>query len=280
MTKNLLLLCSLLFISFSASSQITYIDFGVGLATHVDTKRAMDIDEDGVIDFYINGVEGELGFSPIWGKGCFTSPSAVAFTQFGARELKRHTSNALIKISDFNMFDYIDDDRGSAYSTTGGLANGWAHDTEVLVGFAVFADNFVDVRNGWMSVKLDLTTNEIIILEMAFTEMQPIGQGSINAGYKGDLTAVPNLDGILNSVSVGPNPADAFAMVNYNYTGSATLNISVFSTTGKLIYSETPNNSYGMTRTYLNTNSWDAGVYFVQFSTTEGVQTERLLVSH
>jgi len=279
--KKILLFSFLILTSYSLTSQITHTDYGDGLVIKMDADYSMDIDDDGKVDFYVNKFTNELGFTPIFGKGCFTSPANWAHTSWNARELQLHEFGDVISISDSNMFDYIDDNRGAAFSATGGLAEGWAHLTDQYIGFAVFSNGFEIAMNGWMRVQIDIVENTLIIKEIAFNSLAPIGSNNtITAGQTSLVSSVPNLDKVLTSVSVGPNPSDAFTLINYDYKGNEALDIQVMNTEGKMIFRKSVQNTKTNASLTLNTAEWNAGLYLIQFRTVSGVQTERLIVNH
>ena len=81
MYKNLLF-CALLFSFFTLQSQsnIVHKDFGDGWVIPLNDNVPVVMDEDGNRDFFINRVDGELGFTGIFAIGCFASPSYDAMT--------------------------------------------------------------------------------------------------------------------------------------------------------------------------------------------------------
>ena len=66
------------------------------------------------------------------------------------------------------------------------------------------------------------------------------------------------------------------AQVFFNFGGLDIQTLKVFNAMGQLMY----NQSFEMnaSKTTLEVNDWDAGLYFVQFQTPDGVGTRRLQV--
>jgi len=279
MVKNLLILSLCIYSHNLLNAKINYTDFGSGMTIVGDANYAMDIDGDGLTDFYINGIKGELGFVPIPAKGCFTSPSEFATTSWGARELDIHNYGDFINITETNTDSYIDEDRGSAFSSVSGLAPGWSENEEVYIGFAVFADDFLTVSNGWMKVSIDVTKNTLTIKELAYTDSQPLGLQGINAGDSGLVSAVSDTKGFLPSLSIAPHPAHDFTIINFKYSVRTSLDINVYTAEGRLIDTNNIAVLPGDNSIFLDTSKWDTGLYFISFRSVQGKQTESLLVS-
>lgn len=279
MKRNLLLTCLSIFCFSAAFSQITHKDYGEGLVIDVNANYAMDIDDDGIDDFYFNKYQDELGLSPIFFIGCFPSPQASPFTSFGSRNLQIFAEGEVIKIDDFNMFDYIDDDdeRGSIVSSTGEFAEGWANLEDQYIGFAVFSPNAAnEVYNGWIRMAADVENNALIVYEYAFENSTlALGDAYIEAGDIGSV-AVQNLDEVLNQVVISPNPVRDIMKLNFDYQGDDQLQISILDNTGRLITSQTANGSSSYS---FDTSNWAAGLYSVNFSTKDGVRSEKIFVS-
>ena len=274
MKRNLLLTFLSIFCFTIAFSQITHRDFDEGLVIQLNENYAMDIDLDGTIDFYINQHEEELGFSPIFAKGCFASPSELSYTSFNARELRIFDEGQVIRISNSNMYDYIDDDRGSMYHTSDGLAKNLVHLEEYYLGVAVFS-NSGQALNGWMKVAVDTEANTLILKELAYQDFTHLGAGLIAAGDTG-IVAVENLDKVLDQVVISPNPVVDLLQLSFDYSGEEQLKISILSTTGKLVSIQTANGSVNYT---FDTADWTPGMYFVNFSTSNGVKSEKIFVT-
>jgi len=280
MIKNLLLTTFCLFATSSLVAEINYTDYGDGWVIEMNAAQDIDIDKDGVVDFQVNAYNDELGLVPIFAKGCFTPSEPYAKTSFGSWEMHLHQVGDIIGLNQGNMFDYIDDDRTSGYSITGGLADNWEHSKDVYIGFAVFGPGPSDVKNGWMRAAIDITNNTFILKEIAFHDATLIGQGSIVVGDTGLASSVNNLDEVLTSVSINPNPANEFLQISYDFESSQSLNISVFNTMGQQIERMPISYAGKNQRIKLFTSDWSEGLYLINFSTKEGTHTEKLLVSH
>ena len=274
MKRNLLLTFLPLFCFTIAFSQITHRDFDEGLVFELNANHAMDMDLDGTIDFYINQQQDELGFSPIFAKGCFSSPDEYSYTSFNARELQIFEEGELIQINGTNMYDYIDDDRGSLYHRSQGLAENIEHLKEYYLGVAVFSSGG-QALNGWMKVAVDTEANTLIIKELAYEAYAEVGTTSIIAGDTGSVS-VQNLDEVLGKVVISPNPVVDILQLSFDYSGEEQLQISIISSTGKLLSSQKTN---GFVNYTFNTADWTPGMYFVNFSTKNGVKTEKIFVT-
>ena len=278
MKKALLFLVTLLsFISLNA--QIEYVDYGPdSWVIPINSNTAVDVEGDGLTDFYINSWNNELGFEPVFISGCLGGTSEFAQTSFGSRELKQYEIGDLILVNGSNLYDFIDDDRGSAYQVGSGFAEGWEDLQDEYIGFIVFPANTSVVRHGWLRMAVDETNQTVIIKEMAFTEEQPYtGDGGITVGDKG-TTAVNNLDKVLGQVLITPNPANELAQINFNYTSTSPMSIHILNNNGQVVFKNNQTVFNGTNKINIQTADWASGTYFIHFKNEEGVHTERLVV--
>ena len=275
MKKTLLFITSLLILN-SLSAAINYTNYDDGWVIPMGANEAIDIDGNGTDDFYVNGIAGELGFVPIYGVGCFSSPSETAYTSFGARELSRHQLGDLIQLNSLNLYDFIDDGRGSGYSVSGGFADGWVDMEDVYIGFVVIVNG--DSQSGWMRIVLDETNETLIIKELAYEDPQPIDSGGILVGDK-ETTAVNNLSEDFGKVTIAPNPANDFFQIDFDYVGKKELSIVIQNGVGQEVYRSAANFTLGKSTINLSTSNWSTGVYFIRFETTDGVRVEKLNIA-
>ena len=278
MKRNLLSISlAILLTSIGFSQAIHHVDYGNdGLVIGINEHYAMDINNDGVIDFYINSYQDELGFTPIFAIGCFASESYTDRTDFGSSVLQIFEEGEMLRIDQGNMYDYLDDDRGSTYQSGGGTAEGWENQKINYIGFAVFNQSDIGVTNGWMKIKVDTEKEELIIHEYAYHDwVADIGMHSIVVGDKGFVN-VQDLDNVLSDVSIAPNPAQDLFSIDYNYQGKGDINISIFDNVGKEVMRTAGN---GQSKLLFNSSNWTNGVYFVNFNTPDGVHTERVLIN-
>ncbi|MDA8692909.1 hypothetical protein N9L92_02520, partial [Saprospiraceae bacterium] len=225
MYKHLLLYAFLLsFFTLQSQSQIVHKDFGDGWVIPLNNNMAVDMDEDGQRDFFINRVDGELGFTGIFARGCFASPYYNAMTPFGTRAFKLFEEGELIQLEDSNMDDYIEDD-ASAYSTSGGFADGWVDHEDVYIGVALLNSSLL-AKNAWIKVSIDTDARELTIKEWAYTTGYTIGEGGILAGDTGALTSTSELVDI-QEVLISPNPVSEHMNIKYDYSGQEELSIGV-----------------------------------------------------
>ena len=276
--KKFLLLSFLSITMYTLNAQITHTSFGDGWAIPLNANLAVDVDDNGTTDFYINGHPGELGFVPIFVVGCFSSPSPSAYTSFNARRLQIHEENELIQLNNNNLFNYIDDDRGSSYSTTGGPADGWLDKQDVYVGFVVMINGGATVRNGWIKTAIDIDNQELIIKEWAYTEEQPQSTGGILAGDRGESTSVKTLNSI-DDISINPNPASDRVQLKFDYSGSEDLSVVIQNSVGKEVYRTGSALPTGIINLNIQTDHWSSGIYFVRFETETAIRTEKLSIT-
>jgi len=274
------LLFSFLFITICAlnaqSGEIHYTSFGDGWYIPMNADLAVDVDADGTSDFHINKHADELGFTPIFIQGCFTSPSETSYTSFNSRELQQHEEGELIQINGGNLYDYIDDDRGSAFSVSGGLAEGWENDKKVFIGFAIIDGG--QVRNAWLTASVNEFTHEMTIWEWAYTDWEAMDTGGILAGDRGESTSVKTLNSIAD-ISISPNPASDRVQVNFDYSGSEDLSVIIQNSVGQVVYKTGSSLPTGVINLNVETSEWTNGIYFIRFETETAIRTEKLTIS-
>jgi len=278
-----ILLLSFSSIALTAQSDITYKNFGEGWAIPINENVGVDMDENGTIDFYINEYYNELGFTPIFVKGCFASPGENAFTSFEARKLSVFEEGDPIQLNASNLYDYIDDGRGSGYSVSGGFADNFADQEDVYVGVALIVDHNSTVsasiiKNAWIKLALDATSQEMIIKEWAYAATDDIGYGdAILAGDTGDVTSVGKLNTI-SDLSISPNPAKDRVEITFDYTGKENLSVVIQNNVGQEVYRNSTAIPTGNSNLVIYTDNWTNGMYFVRFETETAIRMERLSV--
>ncbi|MFK8007545.1 MAG: T9SS type A sorting domain-containing protein [Saprospiraceae bacterium] len=291
--KKALLLSFALCVTLSLQAALHYTNYGSdGWHIGMNENIAVDIDNDGDNDFYVNSWNNELGFVPIYGKGCFSSPDPSATTIFGSRELTIHQAGDIMDAST-NTWAFIDDGRGSTYSAnTNQLADGWVDGEDQYVGFFIFGSG----RFGWMKVAIDITNQKIIIKEMAY---ESENHGAIEIGYTGqdpnnihtpqsNETVGTNLGNTvsneeiekdLQELSVFPNPTNEKVNINFDYQGVDQLSIVVVNSVGQEVFRNATNVNAGKANLEISTSTWNAGIYFIKFQSEKGIKTERLSVT-
>jgi len=278
--KKVLLFSFLLLSIITLKAEITFTDYGDGWAIPMNTNEAIDINNDGFIDFNVNGLNDELGVTAIPLVGCFTSPSYDAYNNLGSRELSILQEGEMIQIDDFNMFDYIDDkgEGGTLFKPGIGLADGWTDMEDQYIGFAVFVngDSFI-AMNGWMKVAIDVSNQTFIIKSMAYGDPTEMGQGGIRAGQTQETVAIQTIDQ-LNELTISPNPATEFVQLTFDYTGGQNLSVIIQNTVGQEIYRNNTS-TFGQTNLNIPTSNWTAGMYIIRFETQDGIRTEKLSIT-
>lgn len=286
--KKALLLTLAFFATLSLQAELNYTSYGPnGWHIGMNENVAIDIDNDGADDFYVNAWYNELGFVPIFGKGCFSSPSGNATTIFGSRELTIHQAGDILDAS-VNTFAFIDDDRGSTYSAnTNQLANGWVDGEDQYVAFFIFTSS----RFGWMRVAMDITNQKVIIKEMAY---ETENHGAIEIGFTGQAATIDvkettgnfdapvaneDVEKDVQELSIFPNPANEKVIINFDYQATEQLSIIVVNSVGQEVFRNSNNIIAGKVNLEIFTSSWNSGIYFIQFQSEKGIKTERLSIA-
>ncbi len=272
MTKILLITFSL-FAFLAVNAQINYTNYEETWLITMDAAEAIDLDNNGVIDFYVNNQEGKLGFYPVNFSGCMQSVSETAYNNIGTREVAILEEGNLVKMTNSNMFDYIDENPTAIYDDTQGYAEGWSNLTDQYIGFGILEGGFV--YNGWMKVAIYEQAKAIYIKEIAFVK-NVIDEGGIIVGDKG-LTNVPSLDQVLSQVEIFPNPAVNDIQLKYNYQETDELNITIQNNAGQKINHLV--GATGINTLNISLDDVSAGLYFVRFESQKGVHTEKLMVT-
>ena len=293
--KKIILFACALFTTLTIHAELHYTSYGDGWRIGLNENVVVDIDNDGADDFYVNQYTDELGFTPIFAKGCFSSESSLAYTVFGARELKIHQAGDILDAS-APTFEFIDDGRGSAYSSsTNQFADGWVDGQDTYIGFFIFTSG----RFGWMKVAVDLSTQELIIKEMAYNDES---YGAIEIGYTG-VPITPNLPNVnandgksgdyetaletstneltaIENLVITPNPAaDQFTII-LNNTSNEDLSIVISNSVGKEVFRTTNNIIPGEFTLDVSVSNWANGIYFIQFHGAKGIKTERISIAN
>lgn len=277
--KRIFTLIFLSFLFFGIShSQITHEDFGEGLVFDLNSNIAIDIDNNASTDFYINQYTGELGITAIFSKGCIASEDPFASTDFGAREMQLFQEGDEILLTNGNLFDYIDEDRGSAYSVTSGFADFWERDVDYYIGFALIdLNNEFLASNGWIKLSVNDIDETLTIKEWAFTEYADYGLNPILAGQtENSPVEVNELSNELADIQITPNPAVDNINLSFNYLGEESLNLSLIDNTGKVIMTK---NVSDLSNYSINTESISNGLYFIHLSTSKGTITKKVFVT-
>lgn len=273
MIKNLSLIVISLFISHLGYTQIIHVDYGSGLIIEMNENYSMDIDADGGVDFYINQYNNELAFTPIKAAGCFTSDYENDLTPWGANELSVHEKGDIISITEANMDSYIDEGRAGIFSVANGYARDWNDNEDQYIGFAVLIKE--GVMNGWMRAKIDQDLNAIVIYEYAYQDIQDYFEGSIVVGDMGEqLVSAYDLKDVLNDIVI--RSGENSLQIDYKYSGKENLQSSVLNFNGQVVLKQ---NSNGHPNQTFDTTNWTSGMYLVNFSTPNGIHTEKVFIS-
>ncbi len=274
MKKMLLSFVTLLTLS-TTFAQVQYTNYGESWLISMDKRVPIDVNEDGINDFFVNTINGTIGFEAISLVGCFPSPN-FEYNNLNTRIIQTHEVGETIQISNANMYDYIDDGKASVYSETQGFAEGWANLEDRYIGFAVFVGNVV--LDGWMKVALYHEAKAIFIKEIAYVEgVYSSPDGGVVVGDTGAITSTNELNESLNAVMLTPNPAKDNVTIQYNYSGSKNLSIVIQNAIGQTVYS-LENANKGQHYFDLNVSDWTNGMCLLQFRTDEGVRTEKLII--
>lgn len=293
--KKVILFSFTFFLTLTVQSEITYTNYGNdGWHIALNENVIVDVDQDGFDDFFINGHLNELGFVPIFAQGCFSSPGASAINNIGSRELTIHQAGDILDYATVNTLDFIDEDRGSAYTTTTNeFADGWVDGQDVYLGFYIFTTK----RFGWMRVAIDADAQELIIKEIAYEdsytpiivgdigqpqEVAPIliqqGKTSSTTTINETTTNTNELEKEVKELTISPNPASEKVNISMTYEGTENLSIVVTNSVGKEMYRVANNIPTGEVNVEIPVSKWASGIYFIQFQNIKGIKTERLFV--
>ena len=275
MQRILLIYVHLIFITSLTFGQITYKDFGEGLIIELNEAYSMDINDDGIVDFYINEHHNELGFTPIPTFGCFAITSDSSYTAFGARELQVFKVGEKIRWDYQSMDNYMENDRGSIFSESEGIVEGWENEVDQYLGFAVFTSGEI-VSNGWMKVSVNTENKTLAVKELAFQNFKNFhDQPSLEIGKTSTEECSIALNSVLDRLLIRPNPIEDFIEFDLYYIGDEQLHFSIYNSAGKLMFRKT---SRGYVSYSISTASWDNGQYFLNFKSINGVKTKKILV--
>ncbi len=259
--------------SFSQlSAEIHYTKFDHGFIVGLNENIVIDIDNNGDNDFYINAHQDELGFSPIFGAGCFAGTGMQ--TAFSAHELSILEKETLLNFSTQPYF--IEGDRASIATADGDIADGWVEGEDHFIGFMIWSTgNF-----GWIKVSFDTEQQVLIIKEWAYNDS---GQTGVFIGDTGEPTvqeipvSVYDLSDEISQVELSPNPAVSQALLKFIYKSKESLQVVVLSSTGQEVYHEQLSNLSFNNTVIIPTANLANGLYFVQLKTKEGVRVEKLM---
>lgn len=267
-----------LFFTFTLQAQVHFTDFGDGWIIPSGANEALDVNNDGTIDFYINGYQNEIGFESVGSVGCLRGSSLGSYNNLGTLELLTFQDGAEIMMTYENTYNYIDDDRTAIYNPGLGFADGWSQLEEKYIGFIVFESLTSEwiVRNGWMKIAVDAEAETLIIKSMAYGEPTVRDEGGIAAGAVELSVGLQTIEQ-LDNVKVVPNPASEFMQLHYNYAGNESLSIVIYNSIGKEFY-QLASPSSGRSNLNIEVSVWPKGIYFVRFETSKGVQTKQFSI--
>ncbi|MDA8692908.1 T9SS type A sorting domain-containing protein [Saprospiraceae bacterium] len=270
-----LLLCAFLLSAFALQSQSTIVhtDFGDGWVIGLNDNLAIDMDDDGINDFYVNKRKDELGFSGVFNIGCFASSDNIALSIFETYVIRVFDKGELIEMNTENFNDYFEDD-ASVYGVDEGHADGWVDNEDYYVG-VVLINQIEGLKNAWMRVSIDSNTETLTIKDWAYKPGDFEGGDGILAGSKGSITSTSELVDI-NEVVISPNPVADRMNIKYNYVGYEDLSIGIYNTAGVEVYQQMHRDSRSSLE--VDTETWAAGSYIVRFQTDSGVKAKQVLV--
>lgn len=269
MKKFLLLFLTNILFSTFLTAQITYIDYGDGWVITNGANEAVDLNQDGNIEFHVNALGGAFGFYPIFNVGCFTSPYFKATNNLNSLMLQIHEEGDLVQMSGDNFIDYIDDDYGLIYFDGIGIAEGWQVNEFEYIGFAIF---HVDggVSDGWMKVKYSEPDNAIVIKELAYTAatLGSTGTGII-VGDKGLTDTKKVKEAWLN---IFPNPTNDWLELDFEGSDTKFREGKIFDASGRLMQSLTFE-QLSKNELRLNVSNWPSGSYIFVLKTNDSIQS-------
>jgi hypothetical protein len=103
--------------------------------------------------------------------------------------------------------------------------------------------------------------------------------GNLLSFPQNPLTAIKNLINDEAGFNIYPNPVkDQFALV-FDKPVLGEMTIRIIDMTGKEVYTKN-SDSFGISNTYIQTSSWNSGLYSVIIETNEGIMTRKMIVQN
>jgi hypothetical protein len=258
--KRLYVLTLLLALPFMAAASIVYTDCGPsGLVVNMGDNLALDINTDGVTDFYLNSVAGELSIAPIFGYGCYSANANSVITA------KLYTEGEEVNSTGY----YEESERTRMYTAAGGVEAPYTNNEEFLIGYMVFNT----YQYGWLRARFDYNIGQLIIIEYAYQS----NQGHIDAGDRGNV-GVNDVSPILAFV-MGPNPATDAVTINYELFENAAATLAVFDMSGRAVMNAKLNASVGMQQEVLDVSNLKPGQYILRFESGEMIRQENFILT-
>jgi hypothetical protein len=144
------------------------------------------------------------------------------------------------------------------------LSNEWLNKGDVFFGVKFQTPS--DTAYGW--VKVNVTAYQTVLVE----------EFSLNK----QITGVNSIDGINNSISVYPNPANGIFNLQMNTT-NANSQIEIYNVYGEKVYQShltpAPSPSGEGWGEVIDLSSQPSGIYFLQLKTSEGIATKKIVIS-
>ena len=276
--KNIFIGLLALFLISSLSAQIQYTDYGDGMVVPRNADESLDINGDGVVDFYINKPQNNLAFTPNSFLACIAGTGG--YTSWGTKEMRLFNEGDLIHLEGNGGLPadlYMEEGTMSVINVaiTDGLADGWIDKEDHYIGFAILNTGILD---GWMKVSVDIEEETLTIKEIAYVESEYFGEigGGIHVGETGLTSSVSQIEEDLNNVLVSPNPARDFTNIRFDYTGTENLSVSVQNNIGQEIHRI---KSVNLSSNFdINTSAWSQGTYFIRFETKDEFYMKKLSV--
>ena len=267
MKKVTFTIAALLFINTLFAEMIHTVFEDDGWVIGLNENVPVDIDEDGIMDFYINGWEDELGFVPIFAQGCFAGTGF--YNNIGSSELLRMKPGEEVHMNSNPYF--IDGDRGSVYGPNGDFAEGWST-SDQYIGFMVW----VTGKYGWMRIAIDEENKQLVIKEWAINTVY--GEPVIIGDTGESTVGINNLSNEIKELSLSPNPAVDQLLLSFNYQSDADLLLMISNSTGIEVYRQSYAQLPNHNKILINTSELSAGVYLLQLRSKDGVRTEQFVV--
>ncbi len=267
MKKLTFTIAALLFVSTIYADIIHTVFEDDGWVIGLNENVVVDIDEDGINDFYINGWDDELGFVPVFAQGCFAGTGD--YNNIGSSELLRMKPGEEVHLNSNPYF--IDGDRGSVFGPGGEFADGWS-ESDQYIGFMVW----ITGKYGWMRIAIDEDNQQLVIKEWAIS--QEYGVPIIVGDTGATPVSVNDLSDEIIEFTLSPNPAVDQMLLTFNYQSDADLQLVISNSTGIEVYREAYVQLPNQNNILVNTSELSAGVYLLQLRSKDGVRTEQFVV--
>ncbi|MBL4704116.1 MAG: T9SS type A sorting domain-containing protein [Flavobacteriales bacterium] len=235
-----------------ASATITYEDFGAGLVYNLNTPVSLDMDNNGQVDFTINGTTGNLDITPIYVHGCYHKGIGTLFVPYNGGETFL-TGSTMITEWEENV-------PAAFWTNTGGFNLAVSDGQDFYLRIMLYNV----MMEGYIHIVIDESSQTLRILDWMYTD---------DASYEiGAAMAIPE-EPVAPALNIYPNPVSSILIVEVDEIVEGTLEL--INITGQVCYSQQLN---GILRSSINVAKFDAGIYFIRLTQGTIVSRKRVII--